>query len=125
MNQDQDQQATYEEQIHIISDDVVDAEEQKSSHMGYKAPVPWDGWTEEQRREAFNGFLYPSWHPFAVLEGNYVKSPYFDTSHLKAPAKVQGEVDEALEIRKKQFAVPMVNKASYTANVPAKALKRK
>jgi hypothetical protein len=109
------------------AEEEIEAEQAlaKQVVVGFKAPVPWDGWTEEQRRAEYGGFLYPSWYPFAALEGNFSKSPYLPDEGRKATTpKVQGVVDEAIEIRKKQFAVPMANKASYTPHVPAGALKR-
>lgn len=97
---------------------------ERKSWVGYRAPMPWDNATHEERRAAYGGFLFPAWYPFAVLEGNFAyQSPHFDRSHLKAP-KPSTETDESLEQRKKQFAVPMVNKNSYTPNVPAAPMKR-
>jgi hypothetical protein len=93
-------------------------------YVGFKAPVPWDGWTDAERRKAFGGFLYPSWHPFAVLEGNHHPSSFADVLGFRS-AKVQGEVDESIEERKKQFAIPMTTKKTYGRHSPVGTLKRK
>lgn len=94
------------------------------SYVGFKAPVPWEGWTDEQRRAAYNGFLYPAWYPFAALEGNFYKSPYLPETPRAGKPKVQVEIDQAVEQRKKQFAVPMANKSSYRPASPIGVLKR-
>jgi hypothetical protein len=95
---------------------------EKAALVGFKPAQEWDGLTEAQRREKYNGFNYPSWYPFAVLEGNF-KSPYLPEPTRNVKTKVMGVVDEEVEQRKKQFAVPMVSKQSYTAHGPLGALK--
>ena len=116
--------SAYEEPTTI--EDTVEQESApyRSSQVGFKAPEPWAGMTEEQRRSEYDGFLYPSWYPFAALEGNYAKSPHFDTSHMKVPKKIQGEIDEKIEALKKQFAIPLLSKASYMRREPPGVLKR-
>lgn len=95
-----------------------------SSYVGFKAQVPWEGWTDTQRRAAFDGFLYPAWYPFAALEGNFYKSPYLPEPSRNVKPKVQGVVDQDVEQRKKQFAVPMQSKSSYKPQSPVGVLKR-
>lgn len=102
---------------------VAERSHDPKDYVGFKAPVPWDGWTEEERRKAFDGYLYPSWYPFAVCEGNYQPSIFVDVLGFRA-ARIQGEVDESIEERKKQFAVPMTTKKSYGRNTPVGTLKR-
>lgn len=106
-----------------LSEDFADQHDPKA-YVGFKAPVPWEGWTDEERRAAFGGFLYPSWYPFAVCEGNYTSSSFSDVLGFKA-AKVHGVVDETIEARKKQFSIPMQGKASYTPSAPVGTLKRR
>lgn len=106
-----------------LSEGLEDRHDPKA-YVGFKAPVPWDGWTDEERRAAFGGFLYPSWYPFAVCEGNYTSSMFADLLGFRS-AKVQGVVDESIEERKKQFSIPMQSKKTYTAHSPVGTLKRK
>jgi hypothetical protein len=94
------------------------------SYVGFKAQVPWEGWTDAQRRAAFNGFLHPAWYPFAALEGNFYKSPYLPEPSRVVKQKVQGVVDQEVEQRKKQFAVPMHSRSSYKPQSPVGVLKR-
>ncbi len=105
------------------SDSVGERPYVPNAFIGFKAPTPWDGWSEEERRAAFGGFLYPAWHPFAVCEGQYMPSMFAADLHFRT-SKVRGEVDESIEERKKQFAVPMVSKSSYGRHSPVGTLKR-
>ena len=107
------------------SEDFAERQHDPQAFVGFKAPVPWDGWTEAERRKAFGGFLYPSWYPFAVCEeGNRQPSMFVDVLGFRS-ARVQGEVDESIEKRKKQFALPMTTKKNYGRNTPIGTLKRK
>lgn len=93
-----------------------------TSYAGFKAPVPWEGLTEAERRAAYGGYLYPSWFPFAACEGNYGGSGYLDWStSSKKKVVIQGRVNEEIEAHKRRFAVPASNKPNYG---PAGVLKR-